>query len=536
MDYLLQHTIDRAAEKTPEKVAFRFDEQTMTYGQIVEVTNQLACALVENGVKKGDRIGVYLHQSMESAVAIFGIMKAGAAYVPFDPSVPLDRISFMLQDCDVRVVISERRRTADLEKVAAGSPLEIVFGPEKPDGAALNYLSWGEIGDLPHESPPRVHGLMEEDLAYIMYTSGSTGQPKGLMHTHRSGLAYAKASAAVYSLTPDDVVSNHPPLHFDMSTFGLFSSPLAGATTTIIPEEYKMLPASMSELIQDEQISVWYSVPTALTDMLLRGDLDNRDWSALRWITYGGEIFPPGHLHELMRRLPHVRFSNVYGPAEVNQCTYFHIPPLPNEYESTPVPIGRAWEVADSLILDQDDNPVALGEPGELLIAAPTRMQGYWHRPDLTEKGFYRQRPFPGSPYEKIFFRTGDLVQERADGELLFLGRKDRQVKIRGYRVELDEVEAAVSLHEAVAEAAVYTLTQKNGERKIEAAVLLKENAAADMASIKQVAAGRLPAYATPSSVVFETDFPRTGSEKINRRALQAAAQERFDNEENGKL
>lgn len=534
MHYLLQHTIERAAEKTPDKVAFRFDDHAMSYSQIEGVTNKLAHALIELGIQKGDRVGVYLHQSMESVIAIYGIMKAGAAYVPFDPSLPRERIAYMLNDCGIRVMISEKRRLADLEQAAEGSSMTHIIGPNHPADSTFNFVSWTEIDGYPFERPPAVPGLMEEDLAYIMYTSGSTGRPKGLMHTHRSGLAYAKASAMVYGLTSEDVVSNHPPLHFDMSTFGLFSGPLAGATTSIIPEEYKMLPASLSELIQDEKITVWYSVPTALVDMLLRGDLDNRDWSALRWITYGGEVFPPGHLHALMVHLPHVHFSNVYGPAEVNQCSYYHIPPLPNDYETSPVPIGRVWEVADGLILDGDDRPVDPGEPGELLVAAPTRMQGYWHQPELTEKGFYRQRPFPDSPFEKIFFRTGDLVQERDDGELLFLGRKDRQVKIRGYRVELDEVEAVVSLHDAVAEAAVYTVTQKNGDRLIEAAVLLKENMAVDPDLIKTDAAGRLPTYATPSTVVIETSFPRTGSEKINRRALQAAAQNRFERQQYG--
>ncbi|MDJ0754265.1 MAG: amino acid adenylation domain-containing protein [Ardenticatenaceae bacterium] len=530
MHYLLQHTIDRAAAKTPEKIAFRFDEQSLTYGQMAERTNQLAHQLVALGVKKGDRVGVYLHQSMESAIAIYGIMKAGAAYVPFDPSLPQERVAFMLQDCGVQVMISENRKLGVLEEAAVGSAMTDVIGPARE--SKLQIIPWTAVSSMPADGPPEIIGLNEDDLAYIMYTSGSTGTPKGMMHTHRSGLAYAKASAMVYDIQPDDVVSNHPPLHFDMSTFGLFSAPLAGATTVIIPEEYKMLPASLSELIQDEKISIWYSVPTALIDMLLRGDLDNRDWSAMRWVTYGGEIFPPGHLYALMGRLPQARFSNVYGPAEVNQCTYYHIPPLPNQYETTAVPIGRVWEVGEGLILGDDDRPVAPGEPGELLVAAPTRMQGYWNQPDLTARGFYRQRPFPNSPYEKIFYRTGDLVQEREDGELLFLGRKDRQVKIRGYRVELDEVEAAVSLHDAIAEAAVYTLTNTNNDRFIEAAVLLKENAKFDPQDLLKHAARLLPAYAAPASAVVHQTFPRTGSEKISRRKLQEMAQEKYNRDQ----
>ncbi|NJL94878.1 MAG: amino acid adenylation domain-containing protein [Anaerolineae bacterium] len=361
---------------------------------------------------------------------------------------------------------------------------------------------------------------MQDDLAYIMYTSGSTGQPKGIMHTHASGLSYARTAAATYSLLPEDRLSNHSPLHFDMSTFDYFSGPLAGATTVLIPEAYTLLPASLSQLVQDERLSIWYSVPFALIQLLLRGALDQRDLSSLRWVLYGGEPFPIGHLRALMERWPQARFSNVYGPAEVNQCTYYHLPPpqtWPADQEN--VPLGVIWENAEGLVLDEADQPA---REGELVVRTPTMMQGYWNRPDLNARAFYRRERLPGLP--EVFYRTGDLVRLRPDGLYDFLGRKDRQVKVRGYRVELDEVEAALAALPVVESSAAYVLPGADGEAQIEAAVILRDGQATSPADLLNALRAHLPPYALPGTLAFLEVFPRTTSGKIDRRSLQAAA------------
>lgn len=525
MRFLLHHIVHHAAGQWPDKIAFRFDEQTITYAELFTRTNQLARMLIDQGVRRGDRVGIFLHKSMESAIAIYGIMQAGAAYVPLNPAMPPARLKFVIENCGIRHLISEPRKRPVLSAVAMECNLRSITGMDgSADVAPARAIPWSEVDAMPGATPPAVPGLTEHDLAYIMYTSGSTGTPKGLMHTHHSGLSYARASAELYDVRPDDILSNHSPLHFDMSTFDYFSGPLHGATTIIIPEEYKMLPASMSALIEEERMTIWYSVTTALVELLLRGALDQRDLSALRWVLFGGEPFPPKHLKALMEKLPHARFGNVYGPAEVNQCTYFHVPPLPNQYDERYVPIGKVWDIADWLIVDDNDNPVAPGTVGELLICAPTRMQGYWKQPDLTEKGFLRQRPYPGSPYERIFYRTGDLVRLDDDDQLEFHGRKDRQTKIRGHRVELDEIEAAISLHAAVAEVAVFALPDETGSRRLEAAVVLSDGIPATTGDLRQHTAARLPGYAVPSRFIIYDHFPRTGSGKIDRQTLQAKA------------
>jgi acyl-coenzyme A synthetase/AMP-(fatty) acid ligase len=265
-------------------------------------------------------------------------------------------------------------------------------------------------------------------------------------------------------------------------------------------------------------MTFWYSVPFALIQLLLRGALEQRDLSSLRWVLFGGEPFPAKYLRQLMERLPQARFSNVYGPAEVNQCTYYHLPGPPQD-DSEAIPIGQVWDNAEGLVLDENDQSVPAGEPGELVVRTPTMMRGYWGRPDLNERAFYYRPVF--EHYQDRFYRTGDLVQEQPDGSLLFLGRKDRQIKTRGYRVEMDEVEKALASHPQVEECAAYAVPEAEGSQTIEAALIMKAGAQVGEAELRRFLAGLLPPYALPAALVFYEAFPRTGSGKIDRRALQ---------------
>lgn len=520
MIYLLSHILDQSAARFADKEAMRCNGQALTYAGWQARANALARVLADQGVRRRDRVGIYLNKSLETAVAIYGIWKAGAAYVPLDPQAPLPRLQFVLNDCDVRHIVTSESKAAAVRELARVSPLQSAIGMSPAEGDALRCVPWAAVLQAEGLPAPRVL-LTEQDLAYVMYTSGSTGTPKGLMHTHHSGLSYAQLSAELYGVCEHDRLSNHSPLHFDMSTFDFFSGPLRGATTVIIPEAYTKLPASMSKLIQDERLTIWYSVTTALVQMVLRGVLHQRDLSALRWILYGGEPFPPAHLKALMQLAPSAQVSNVYGPAEVNQCTYYHVPALPENFDES-VPIGHVWNNSEGLLLDSDDQLVADGEIGELVVRTPTMMRGYWGRPDLNAKAFYHRPVADGD--DDVFYRTGDLMRRDAAGLLRFCGRKDRQIKTRGYRVELDEVENALSLQPAVAECAVYAVPDDEGSNIIEAAVILRQGASESEAGMKQALGERVPSYAVPATIRVVDDFPRTGTGKIDRRALREQA------------
>ncbi|MGK7872118.1 MAG: amino acid adenylation domain-containing protein [Xenococcaceae cyanobacterium] len=525
MIYLIPHVIDQSAERFPEREAFRFESQSLTYAALVRQANSLAHMLRDRGVQQGDRVGIYLNKSLESAIAIYGIMKAGAAYVPLDPVAPAARLAFILQNCGIRHLITHAAKRSLLpELIAEKTPLECIIGLSSETDLPVPTISWEAVWEMPGESPPNVR-TMEQNLAYIMYTSGSTGDPKGIMHTHYSGLSYAKMAAHTYGLDCEDRLSNHSPLHFDMSTLDYFSGPLAGATTIIIPEAYTKLPASLSKLIEDEKLTIWYSVPFAPIQLLRRGILHNRNLSSLRWVLFGGEPFPPKYLYALMKQLPNARFSNVYGPAEVNQCAYYHVPTLDTDDNAVPdeaVPIGKIWANAEELVVDDQDRPVISGEVGELLVRTPTMMRGYWKRPDLDKRAFFR-RPVFGHQ-EDVFYRTGDLVQLQPDGNYRFLGRKDRQIKTRGYRVELDEIEGALVSHVHVEEAGVFPVSDKEGSQRIEAVVTIKAGRVVTPADLTRHVAARLPWYAVPVKVAIADVLPRTTTGKIDRRALQKQA------------
>ena len=278
-----------------------------------------------------------------------------------------------------------------------------------------------------------------------------------------------------------------------------------------------MFPRSLAELIERERLTFWYSVPLALIQLLLRGGIEDRDCSSLRWVLFGGEPFPPKHLARLAELWPHARFSNSYGPAEVNQCTAFHVPAGPVDPHE-PIPIGPVWPGAEGLIVGPDDQLVEAGEPGELLIHSRTMMQGYWSRPDLNRHAFYSHDEPAGS---KVFYRTGDLVQERADGNLMFLGRKDRQIKVRGYRVELDEIESVLAGTSGVAEAAAVALRDAEGNTSIVAFVRLRDEVEETEAQLRRAASAKLPSYAVPSRIQVLETLPRTGSNKIDRTELK---------------
>jgi amino acid adenylation domain-containing protein len=521
MIYLLSHLIDKSAERDDTQVAFRFKDQTITYAELVKKANKLANILHAQGIKRGDRVGIYLHKSLETAIAIYGILKAGAVYVPLDPMMPISRLAYIVQDCGLSYLITQEQKRNSLQKLATiETGLTGLIGIEDRGDLPYKVINWQTINRATSTHPPDV-GAIEQDMAYIIYTSGSTGDPKGIIHTHYSGLSYARLAAHTYSLCPQDRLANFAPLHFDQSTFEYFAAPLAGAVTVIVPEEYNLFPANLSQLIQDERITIWYSVPFALIQLLLRGVLAERDLSALRWVLFGGEPFPPKHLHALMKLLTQAQFSNVYGPAEVNQCTFYHVPPFAADSDDQ-ILIGKVWPNTEGLVINEHDALVATGGIGEFIIRSPTMMRGYWNRPDLNRRAFYYRSV--ADDYQDIFYRTGDLVQLQTDGNYKFLGRKDRQVKIRGYRVELDEVEAAILSHANVEETAVYPIPDVDGSQQIKAEVILKGGEQLTAAGLSQYLMQILPRYAVPSAIDFRSHFPRTSSGKINRRELQKRA------------
>ena len=515
---LLHRLVDRAAERDEAREAYCVPGERISYGELAARTSRLAHLLIEAGVEPGDRVGILMPRCLETAVAVHGVLKAGAVFVPIDPRVPAAALETLVESCDIAAVVTVDAAADRLEALGSSSSLRLVVGASARSDRGTR--PWSDLDAFPSTAPNVERAA--SDPAYIMFSSGSTGRPKGIAHTHGSGLAYARLSVATYGVVPDDRIGNHSPLHFDMSTFGYLSSPLAGATTLIVPEAYTKMPASLSQLVERERLTIWYSVPLALLQLLRRGALEERDLGALRWVLYGGEPMARRTARSLLEHCPKAKLSNVYGPAEVNQCTYHHLTleELRGGEDEAPIPIGRTWDETEALILDGEGGPA---DEGELLIRSPTMMRGYWARPDLDERVFHDEA---GSGR---FYRTGDLVRRDAEGDLVFLGRLDRQVKVRGYRVELEEVERTLGAHPAVEEVAVVPVHVNGEVDHLGAAVRVVPGESLEADALRGFAADLVSWYAVPRTVEVVETLPRTGSDKVDRNAVQARLEARFE-------
>ncbi|MGI8890894.1 MAG: amino acid adenylation domain-containing protein [Chthoniobacterales bacterium] len=520
MTYALHHLLSASAARNPDAEAVRLLEQALTYGELERLSNQLAHALIKNGVRAGDRVGIYLKKSPSAIASIFGIMKTGACYVPVDANAPGQRLEEIGRQCGFRALITSKALFMKLgASLYENKELRsIFFVDEAPETApALPAFSFSDaLPTFPQEDPgvPTI----DHDLAYILFTSGSTGTPKGVMLSHLNALTFVNWSVETFGITEKDRLSNHAPFNFDLSVFDIFVAVKAGAAICLVPEGLSVFPLQLSLFIQDQKITVWYSVPMVLMLLLARGKLEQRDLSALRIILFAGEVFPTKHLRAFMEKLPDKRYANLYGPTETNVCAYYEVEPLSPE-ETAPIPIGKACANTNLIAINADGKPVVgPGEEGLLYARGSTVMQGYYGRPENTAASFI-PNPFATGREEKLYC-TGDWVTIDEDGNYLFVGRKDHMIKTRGYRVELGEIEAVMVAHPAVDEAVALPIPDEAIGNTIHAVVTIANGSSLDLMQLKQHCGEKLPAYMVPEKIQFRDSLPRTDNGKIDRRRL----------------
>ena len=516
---LLNRIVDDAALRHPGAPAVRSDGATLTYERLARRANGLANVLSRTALARRGRVGVLLGKGLDVPVSFYGVLAAGGVLVPIDPKSPIEQVVRILQATAATHLVSEPDKREVVRKALAACPeLGQVIGLEADDELTVPCVPWSTVTDEASDRPPAVH-VIDLDPAYILHTSGSTGIPKLILHTHYSAMSFVEWAVAEYRLTPDDRLSNHSSHHTCFATFDYYAAARAGATTVILTPAALMLPASLSAVLEQERVSVWYSVPTALVQLSLRGDLASRDLQAIRWVLFAGETFPGKHLRRIMEQLPHARFSHVYGSTEVNVCTCYHLPeagPL-----AGPLSIGTACSTSSTVVVNGDLAPVPDGEVGELLVRGSTVMAGYWNDADRNRQILIRL-PFAGE-LDDVHFRTGDRVRVLEDGTLAFVARDDRQVKVRGHRVELEEVEVALLSLAAVEEAAVFTVPDQEGSSSIRAAVVV--GGGGEGASPREIAASLrtiLPPHAIPAEITILESLPRTPTGKVDGHALKA--------------
>lgn len=492
----LHQRLALAAEQNPAGPAVVAGDTVLTWAELRDRAATLAARLHADGVGRGDRVAIVMRKSPDAVAAIHGVLWAGAAYVPIDPSSPPGRAEVVLADAAPAAAVVDRRGASLVAALGATArPPVVVSTPVDPSGLVA----------------PDAADTADDDLAYILFTSGSTGRPKGVALTHRNGAHFVDWAVDAFGVGPADRLTSHAPFHFDLSIFDLFASSTVGAPLVLVPRAAAVMPREMAAFVRSTEVTVWYSVPTALRMMVERGGIAPGDVGSLRVIAYAGEPYPPSALREAMGLFGSTTFWNLYGPTETNVCTAHRLtgPPAGDAH----VPIGTPIRGVTVEVVDDEDRVVAPGTPGELVVAGPTVTAGYWGDPGRSAGAFLS---LPARC--ERFYRTGDVVVADEQGVLTFRGRRDHQVKVRGVRVELGEVEATLHAHPGVGDAAVVAV----GADRPEGATLRAHVTGADLDARDVVAfcRDRLPIHMVPGEVVVHAELPRTPTGKIDRLEL----------------
>jgi|SRR5579859_338954 len=518
MAYILQQLLTKSAARYPEKPAVWARGRSISYRELDEKSNQLAHVLRERGIKKGDRVGLFFPKCVESVISMFGILKAGGVYVPLDPQAPVERIAYIIRNCGIKALVTKEDKRRALDSSALQC-LEfcVIVDEVRESGNGYGLVPWTMLSDYPGSHAPQVT-LTETDLAYILYTSGSTGRPKGVMLSHQNALTFVEWCADEFHVTSEDRLSNHAPLHFDLSVFDIYNAIEAGATVYLITEDLALFPTTLASFIEAQRISIWYSVPSALVLLLLHAELKPEKLNHLRTILFAGEVFPMKYLKQLAELLPKADLYNLYGPTETNVCTYYKVD-HDRLGSMDKLPIGIACANTEVFAVnDQDQIVMKEGESGELYVRGPGVTYGYWGDPDKTRKMVVHNR-FQHD-FEENMYRTGDLVTLAEDGNYYFVGRRDSMIKSRGYRIELGEIESALLSHPAVREAAAVAVPDDLIGNRIRAIVAADEAQVIKAADLQQHCAQSIPKYMIPEVIEFRTSLPKTSTGKVDRVRL----------------
>nr|ABW84364.1 OciE [Planktothrix agardhii NIES-205] len=517
VDKCIHQLFEEQVERTPDAVAVVFECQQLTYNELNCRANQLAHYLQSLGVKPDELVGICVERSLEMIVGILGILKAGGAYVPLDPEYPQERLNFMLEDSQVKVLVTQAKLVESI--------------PQHQAQLICLDTDWEKIAQNITSNPES--GVKPDNLTYIIHTSGSTGKPKGVLVNHANVVRLFAATDSWYHFNSQDVWTLFHSYAFDFSVWEMWGALLYGGRLVIVPYLVTRSPESFYELLCQEKVTILNQTPTAFRQLIqaeesVKGDISpllrevgkdsvtETDLS-LRLVIFGGESLEINSLQPWFDRhgdqLP--QLVNMYGITE----TTVHVTYRPlsmADVNSTASVIGRPLPDLQVYLLDQYLQPVPVGVPGEMYVGGAGVAKGYLNRPELTTERFI------SSPFEHSnkLYKTGDLARYWPNGELEYLGRIDNQVKIRGFRIELGEIEALLASHPQIWETVVLVWDDTAGDKRLVAYIVPQPEITIIIDEIRQFLKAKLPDYMVPNAFVILEALPLTTNGKIDRRAL----------------
>jgi amino acid adenylation domain-containing protein len=510
--------LELSAARSPDKTALICDRRRFTYADLEARSNRLAASLIAGGVQRGDRVAIYLENSVEAVISVFAILKAGAAFLVVNPTTKPDKLSYILNNSRAAGLITHRTKFSSLPDVLAGaSHLQSVwlagglpaadFPTTKP---VFDLTAVLEDRNLP--ALPPANTCIDIDLAALIYTSGSTGRPKGVMLTHLNIISAATSITTYLENRPDDIILSVLPLSFDYGLYQVLMAFQIGAT--VVLERSFTYPYRIIELLNREHVTGFPIVPT-ISAALLQLDLSAQKFPALRYITNTAAVLPIHHIRRLRDLFPDVKIFSMYGLTECKRVSYLP----PDQIDIRPDSVGRGMPNEEVYIVDDTGRRASPGSVGELVVRGSNVMKGYWELPEETDR-MLKPGPLPG---EKVL-HTGDLFRMDEQGYLYFVGRKDDIIKTRGEKVSPREVEDVLHAMPGVAEAVVLGVPDELLGAAIKAVVRPKPGVNLTAQQVIHWCSLKLENFMVPKLVDFQDDLPKTSNGKINKRDLAAAS------------
>lgn len=490
--------LEYAAANFGQRTAFSDKDGEITFACLKNKSQTIAAALL-NKTQTGRTkpIMVYMEKSIKSIVSFMGIAYASSPYVPVDYLIPINRLEKTAENLKPTAIITDIGGAENLKNLNIDT--EIII--------------YDEIINTNYDTAPiekSVSHICDLDPAYIMYTSGSTGAPKGVTITHRGVIDYINWIIDTFPVDSGSIIGMQSAFHFDNSVFDMFVPMLTGAKTVIIPEILFMYPEKLMEFLKQSEISVIFWVPTV---MISAADSGILKLPHMKLILFAGEVMPNKQLNVWRKSLPDCTYVNMYGPTEATDIATYYI--VDREYENhETLPIGKPCANMRALILNEKNEECKIGEQGELCLSGSAIALGYWNAPELTEKVFV-QNPL-NKKYDETIYRTGDLVYLNDEGNIIFLGRRDSQIKLRGNRIELGDIESAASAIDGIRNSCAMF-----DEKNQEIILLLETSEEIKERKFKLLLKQYIPSYMTPSKIMAMKEFPHTASGKIDRVYLR---------------